>query len=112
VCWPSLHLELSTRAAYRCCIDKHYLLFFGAMAMQDVLPSHVQAWVTTAIAHGLSPRSVVKYHVLLHGIFKQAVRDRIILHNPTLDTRLAGAYILALSNEYRLLNHILLSRSD
>jgi integrase len=88
VWWPSLHLELSTRAAYRCYIDKHFLPFFGAMAMQDVLPSHVQAWVTTAIAHGLSPRSVVKYHVLLHGIFKQAVRDRIILHNPTLDTRL------------------------
>jgi hypothetical protein len=43
VWWPSLHLELSTRAAYRCYIDKHFLPFFGAMAMQDVLPSHVQA---------------------------------------------------------------------
>jgi integrase len=30
----------------------------------------------------------VKYHVFRHGIFKQAVRDRVILHNPTLDTRL------------------------
>ena len=30
----------------------------------------------------------MKYHVLLHGIFKQAVRDRVIPHNPAADTRL------------------------
>jgi hypothetical protein len=38
--------------------------------------------VTKAIDEGLSPCSVVKYHVMLHGAFKRAVRDRVIAYNP------------------------------
>jgi Phage integrase, N-terminal SAM-like domain len=86
VWWPGLHVELSSRAAYRCYVDRHFLPFFGELAMEDVLPSQVQAWVTTATGNGLSARSVVKYHVVLHGILKQAARDRVIVHNPTADT--------------------------
>jgi integrase len=56
--------------------------------MADIMPSTVQGWVTKAVADGLSARSVVKYHVMLHGIFKRAVRDRIIAHNPCTDTEL------------------------
>jgi integrase len=56
--------------------------------MRSISPSTVQAWVTEAAAGGLSPRSLGKYHVMLHGIFKRAVRDRVILHNPCADTEL------------------------
>jgi integrase len=56
--------------------------------MRSISPSTVQAWVTEATAGGLSPRSLGKYHVMLHGIFKRAVRDRVILHNPCADTEL------------------------
>jgi len=31
---------------------------------------------------GLSARSIVKYHVLLHSIFARAVADRLIAFNP------------------------------
>jgi integrase len=86
--WPSLHLEITTLAGYRSYLDKHFLPHFGPMPMRDILPSHIQAWVTAALDAGLAPRSVVKYHVLLHGILKQAVRDRVIPHNPAADTRL------------------------
>ena len=55
---------------------------------QAILPSTVQAWVTQAVASGLSPRSVGKYHVMLHSVFKRALRDRVILHNPCLETEL------------------------
>jgi hypothetical protein len=68
VWWPSLHLEVSTMAGYRSYLDKHFLPHFGHMLMGDVLPSHVQAWVTAALDAGLAPRSVVKYHVMLHGV--------------------------------------------
>jgi integrase len=88
VWWPSLHLEVTTLAGYRSYLDKHFLPHFGPMPMGDVLPSHVQAWVTAALGAGLAPRSVVKYHVMLHGIFEQAVRDRVIPHNPAAGTRL------------------------
>jgi len=86
--WPSRHLEVSTRAAYRSYLDRHFLPFLGHRAMGSITPSTVQAWVTGATAAGLSPRSVTKYHVMLHGVFKRAVRDRVILHNPCADTEL------------------------
>ena len=56
--------------------------------MGSITPSTVQAWVTDAAAAGSSPRSVTKYHVMPHGVFKRAVRDRLILHNPCADTEL------------------------
>jgi integrase len=86
--WPSRHLELTTKQCYRSYLDRHFLPFFGDFPMAKILPSTVQAWVTKASAEGLSPRSVVKYHVMLHSIFKRAVRDRIIPYNPCAETEL------------------------
>jgi integrase len=88
VWWPSLHLEISTKAAYRSNLDRHFVPFFGDYPLSAILPSLVQTWVTAALEGGLSPRSVVKYHVVLHGIFARAVRDRLIAHNPCADTDL------------------------
>ena len=56
--------------------------------MRTILPSVVQTSVTQAAASGLSARSVVKYHVMLHSVFKRAVRDRVLLHNPASETEL------------------------
>jgi integrase len=111
VWWPSRHLELSTRAGYRANLDKHFLPYFGAMPMADIMPSTVQGWVTTAVGEGLSARSAVKYHVMLHGVFKRAVRDRVIGHNPCADTELpkivpAKVRILAPEEFDRLLAQI------
>lgn len=74
--------------AYRSYLDRHFIPFFGHRPMSSIGPSTVQAWVTQASAEGLSSRSLTKYHVMLHGIFKRAVRDRVILHNPCADTEL------------------------
>ena len=88
VWFPSKHLELSTRAGYRYNLDKHFIPFFGHRQMARILPSLIQEWVTKATADGLSPRSVRKYHVLLHSIFERAVRDQLILTNPCAHTEL------------------------
>ena len=88
VWWPSLHLEVSTKAAYRSNLDTHFLPFFGEYPLSAISPSMVQRWVTHALRGGLSARSVGKYHVVLHGIFGRAVRDRVIAHNPAADTDL------------------------
>lgn len=79
---PSRHVEVSTLAGYRSYLDKHFLPFFGGRLMGEILPSFVQDWVTEVVASGLSPTSVRKYHVMLHSVFKRAVRDRVILTNP------------------------------
>jgi integrase len=86
--WPSRHLEVSTTAAYRSYLDTHFLPYFGQMPVASILPSTVQAWVSFAYRTGLAPRSIRKYHVLLHSIFRRAVRDRLIAHNPCSDTEL------------------------
>jgi integrase len=89
--WPSRHLEISTAAAYRSYLDTHFLPYFGQIPMAAILPSTVQAWVGFALRAGLSPRSIRKYHVLLHNIFRRAVRDRVIASNPCTDTELPKA---------------------
>jgi integrase len=85
---PSKHIELTTRAAYYSNLDKHFLPFFGDRPMARILPSNIQEWVTMATAQGLAPRSVRKYHVMLHSIFRRAVRDQLILTNPCEHTEL------------------------
>ncbi|MDX6287627.1 MAG: hypothetical protein QOG53_3112 [Frankiales bacterium] len=85
--WPSRHIEATTKAGYRCLLDKHFLPFFGDLPMRSIVPSTVQAWVTEATPR-LSPRSVRKAHVMLHSVFRRAVRDRVILHNPARETEL------------------------
>ena len=44
--WPTTqHLEVSTRAGYRYYLDKHFLPYFGDVAMSRITPSLVQGWV-------------------------------------------------------------------
>ena len=86
--WPTTaNLEVSTRAAYKAIIDKHFTPAFGALAMQRITPGVVQAWVNGP-ATTLAPRSVVKYHALLHKIFKRAVIERVVPYNPCSHTEL------------------------
>jgi hypothetical protein len=44
--------------------------------MAKISPAHIQDWVTTAAANGLSAASIRKYHTMLHSVFRRAVRDR------------------------------------
>lgn len=85
---PSRHLEVSTLAGYRSYLDRHFLPHFGGVPMVEILPSAVQDWVTNASAEGLSPSSIRKYHVMLHSVFKRAVRDRVLASNPCEGTEL------------------------
>ncbi|MGI8994616.1 MAG: site-specific integrase, partial [Nocardioidaceae bacterium] len=85
---PSRHIEASTLAAYQSYLNKQFFPFFGPMHIGKVLPSHVQDWVTTAAANGLSAASIRKYHMMLHSVFKRAVRDKIITYNPCQETEL------------------------
>ena len=85
---PSRHIEASTKAGYQSYLNKQFYPFFGHRQMGKVLPSHIQEWVTTATANGLSPSSTRKYHMMLHSVFGRAVRDRIITFNPCQETEL------------------------
>ena len=79
--WPSRHLEVSTRAGYRCYLDKHFLPFFGRCRWRTSCPRPCRPG-SPKLPVGPVGARVVKYHVMLHSVFKRAVRDRVILHNP------------------------------
>src|SRR5450756_932143 len=88
---PSRHLEVTTYAAYASNLRIHFIPFFGDHPLGRIMPTTVQEWVNQAgnqrqdhdkTRKGLSARSIVKYHVLLHSIFARAVTDRLISFNP------------------------------
>ncbi|NUU15807.1 tyrosine-type recombinase/integrase [Cellulomonas humilata] len=85
---PARHLEVTTRAGYLSYLRNHFVPFFGAMPISRIMPSTVQAWISVAVDKGLSPRSIGKYHVMLHSVFARAVRDRLLAFNPCEDTEL------------------------
>jgi site-specific recombinase XerD len=79
---PSRQVEVSTLTGCRSYRAKHFLPHFGERQMAEILPASMQDRVTTDVSSGLSPTSVRKYHVMLHAVFKRAVRDRVIVTNP------------------------------
>jgi integrase len=86
--WPTArHLELTTQAAYRSNLDRHFLPAFGDIPMRRIVASVVQAWVNE-VSEELTPASVVKYHTFLHSIFKRAVIDKVVAYNPCTGTAL------------------------
>src|SRR3954466_3101183 len=89
---PSKHVEVSTLAAYRSYLDKHFIPTFGKRPMGKILPTEIQRWVTTATAGekgpGLSAASVRKYHTMLCSVFERALRDRVVTFNPCAHTEL------------------------
>ena len=86
--WPTArHLELTTQAAYKSNLDRHFVPTFGDLPMRRIVASVVQTWVNEA-SEELSAASVVKYHIFLHSIFKRAVIDRVVAYNPCDGTRL------------------------
>jgi integrase len=85
---PSKHLEPTTMASYSSNLNRHFFPFFGRKRLTQITPALVQDWVTQAHADGLSPRSIRKYHTMLHSIFVRAVRDQLILVNPCAHTDL------------------------
>jgi integrase len=87
--WPTTeHLEVSTRTAYRYYLDKHFIPRFGKLPMRRIGPTMIQAWVNDVTRNGLSARSAVKYHALLHKVFARAVVERVIPVNPCTHTAL------------------------
>lgn len=85
----ALEVEVSTLAGYRSHLRTHFVPAFGTMRMRDVTAPVVQDWVRSKVRAGrLSPHSIRKYHTMLHGLFRQAVVDRVVAANPCAQTKL------------------------
>lgn len=54
----------------------------GWIRLNELTPSHIQAAYATLLKRGLAPRTVWRFHMLLHRALRQAVLAGIMLRNP------------------------------
>jgi integrase len=74
-------VKKSTLTEYRLTVDR-IVRELGDVPIEDVTPEMLERWKATL---KLSNRSVVKYLVILHGIFKRAMKVWGLPRNPVVD---------------------------
>lgn len=79
---PNHVVERSTRQNYTYYIRRHLLPEFGQMAMRDIQPADVRAWVTRLGIDGASPDTVRYCKMVLSAIFTTAFDDNVTLLHP------------------------------
>ena len=86
---PSKHIEADHPGGLRLQPEQALLPVLRPPAdRQDPTRHWSRTGSPSAAAGGLSPRSIRKYHTMLHSIFKRAVRDRLILSTRATHTEL------------------------
>jgi integrase len=75
-------LRDNTYREYGGLIDRYIKPVLGEKRLSDVRPLDVQAFYTSLTQKGLSPRTVRFTHSVLASAFKQAIRWRMLAHNP------------------------------
>lgn len=81
-------LRASTRARDRSYLNSLVLPHLGHMPVGSVQPSDLEAWVADLMAAGKAPATVQKAWQIASGVFRLAVRDRLIALSPARDVRL------------------------
>ncbi len=79
-----------TYERYADIVNKHLSPALGQFQLAKLRPLHIQAMLTDALDHGrlngtggLSARTVVHHHRVLHGALQQAVRWQLLPYNPS-----------------------------
>jgi integrase len=75
-------LRDNTYREYGGLIDRYIKPALGDKRLSDVRPLDVQAFYSSLSEKGLSPRTIRFTHSVLASAFKQAVRWRMLAHNP------------------------------
>jgi integrase len=68
-------------------LRRHAYPVLGDRALSSVKPSDIQQWVKR-LTEQLEPSTVGVVHGVVSGIFRAAMRDRVIVHNPCDGTKL------------------------
>jgi len=81
----------STLARYTAIVERHLVPALGALRLRDLRPAHILAAYGRSLAPGgradggaggLSPRTVLHHHRLLHEALAHAVRWQLLSRNP------------------------------
>jgi len=83
-------LRPSTRARDRSYLRSLILPRFGITPIGAIQPSDLDAWIADLIAQGKAPATIHKAWQIAGGVFRLAVRDRLIPLSPATDAELPG----------------------
>lgn len=81
-------LRQSTQARDRSYLNSLVLPHLGTIPIGSVQPSDLEAWVADLIAEGKAPATIQKAWQIASGVFRVAVRDRLIALSPAHDVQL------------------------
>lgn len=81
-------LRVSTRVRDRSYLRSLVLPHLGDMPVGSVQPSDLEVWVAELMAEGKAPATVQKAWQIASGVFRLAVRDRLIALSPARDVEL------------------------
>lgn len=81
-------LRETTRSRDRSYLNSLVLSHLGDKPIGSVEPSDLEAWVADLVADGKAPATVQKAWQIASGVFRLAVRDRLIALSPARDVRL------------------------
>jgi integrase len=86
--WRTAQVHRATTAAQvETHLRRHVYPTFGDRSLAAVRPSEVQAWVRGLEQH-LAPSTIEVVYSFVAGVFRAAVRDRLIVATPCVDVRL------------------------
>jgi integrase len=85
---PARGLKHSTVENYESVLRRHLLPAFGRLTLEQLEadPRLVDRYIADKLRSGLSPKTVTNHLLQLQVMLKQAVRWRLIRHNPLPDT--------------------------
>jgi integrase len=86
--WRKAQVHRATTAAQvETHLRRHVYPTFGDRPLASVRPSEVQGWVR-CLERDLAPATIGVVYSFLAGIFRAAVRDRLLVSSPCVDVRL------------------------
>jgi integrase len=86
--WRAAQVHRATTAAQvETHLRRHVYPTFGDRALGSIRPSEIQAWVRR-LEQDLAPSTIGVVYSFVAGIFRAAVRDRLIAASPCVDIRL------------------------
>jgi len=81
-------LRESTRARDRSYLNSLILPRFGPLPIGGIQPSDLETWIADLIADGKAAATIQKAWQIAAGVFRLAVRDRLIVLSPAREVRL------------------------
>jgi site-specific recombinase XerC len=74
-------ISITTLENYQMNIDNHIKKYLGQIELQKLLPLHLQNFYSKCLEKGLSNKTVLYFHRIIHRALEQAVKWQMVIRN-------------------------------